>query len=465
MRLRISRLAPVPVVVVLLVMFGAPVAAQRTTGTIQGTVVDSVSGAPVVGALVQLGEGGRTEFSHGDGSFHFVSLTPGRYEISVDRLGFASTTRDVTVVAGETVRVRIGLGVTVFDLGGLVVTGTIGARAGRDMLSPTTVVSGAELDRKLDLTVAATLQSEPGVSVSGMGANTGRPIIRGLGGDRILILEDGARTGDMSSTSADHAVAVEALSAQRFEVVRGPMSLIYGSSALGGVVNVVRDEVPSVLPSDVHGVMSVQGTSVNSGISAGGYATTGFGRLALRGEATYRASGDMATPAGDLENTGVRNVNLSAGAAYIGEDAHGGAAYRFYDNEYGIPGGFVGGHEDGVTVAMRRHNVRAEGELHTEGLVDGVELRTSYTDYHHTEFEEQGSVGTTFTQGLGAAEAITRHGVRGPFTEGALGFRGQYRDIRTGGSLRTPSTYDYTLAGYVVEEIGSGDVRAQVGAR
>ena len=128
------------------------------------------------------------------------------------------------------------------ELAASVVTGTLSARSGEEVLSPTSVLSGAELDRRLANTLAGSLQSQPGVSVTSISPSTARPVIRGLGGDRILVLEDGQRPGDLSAMSGDHAVTIDPLTAQQIEVVRGPMSLMYGSSALGGVVNVVREE-------------------------------------------------------------------------------------------------------------------------------------------------------------------------------------------------------------------------------
>jgi iron complex outermembrane receptor protein len=116
---------------------------------------------------------------------------------------------------------------------------------------------------------------------------------------------------------------------------------------------------------------------------------------------------------------------------------------------------------------MRRHTARAQVELHpAEGrFFSTVEANGLFTHYKHEELESSGSVGTRFKQDMVAGEAIGRHGAGGPFAEGAIGFRGQYRDIRTAGSLRTPSTYDYTLAGFLIEELGTGALRAQVGAR
>jgi iron complex outermembrane receptor protein len=446
-----------------------PVAAQEVpvTGTIAGVVVDSASGRPIATAAVQVLELHRLETTHREGQFAFRNVPPGNYTVVGEQLGYGAATRSVTVRAGEVAQVRLALQVAPLQHDEIVVTGTLSARSGQDLLSPVSVVSGAEMERRMEGTVAATLQSEPGVSLASIGPATARPVIRGLGGDRILILEDGVRPGDMSSTSSDHAVAIEPLTAKQFEVVRGPMSLLYGSSALGGVVNVVREEIPTSRPEDTHGVLTAQVTSVNRGGAAGGYVNGAIGGIAARAEASARFSGDVHTPDGVLINTDARTWNVSGGAAGIGTWGHAGASYRYYHNDYGIPGGFIGGHDHGVDIEMRRHTVRGQMELHPgEGkLFSTLEANGLFTKYDHVELEESGSVGTRFAQKLFSGEAIARHGAGGPLAEGAIGFRGQYRDITTGGSLRTPSTYDYTLAGFIIEELGTGALRAQLGAR
>jgi iron complex outermembrane receptor protein len=438
-----------------------------STGTITGVVLDSVTGRPIGTALVQVIELHRQEPTHGEGQFAFRGLPPGTYTVVGQHLGYHPATRKVAVRAGEVTQVRLPMHAAPVQVGEIVVTGTLTPRSGHELLSPVSIVSGAEMERRMETTVAATLQNEPGVSLASIGPATARPVIRGLGGDRILILEDGIRPGDLSSTSGDHAVAIEPLTAQQFEVVRGPMSLMYGSSALGGVVNVVREEIPTSLPEDMHGVLTGQVSSVNRGGAAGGYLTAALAGIATSIEASARASGDVRTPAGVLPNTNARTWNVSGGLATIGDWGHSGASYRYYHNDYGIPGGFIGGHERGVDIRMRRHTARAEVELHPgEGrFFSTVEANGVFTNYRHVELESSGSVGTRFGQEVIATEAIGRHGPGGPFAEGAIGFRGQYRDITTGGSLRTPSTYDYTLAGFVIEELGTGALRAQVGGR
>jgi iron complex outermembrane receptor protein len=455
-------------VATVLVMTATPAGAQqpRADGSIVGAVTDSASGLPIIAAEVRLTDDHRVDRTHANGSFEFSGLAAGRYVISVRRLGYREARQAVVVPASGVARVTILLRAAAVELSPTVVTGSLSERAGEELLSPTSVLSGSTLDRKLDATLAASLLSQPGVSVTSISPVTARPVIRGLGGDRIVVLEDGQRPGDLSSMSGDHAVTIDPLTARQIEVVRGPMSLLYGSSALGGVVNVIREEIPTSRPDRLHGALTVQGTSVNDGVSGGGYLTRGLGDLAVRAEASGRIAGNTRTPVGELVNTGVSELNLSLGAALTGERGHAGGSYRFYDNDYGIPGGFVGGHAQGVDISMRRHTIRVETDLHQAiGPFSAVKVTATATDYAHTEFEPSGSIGTTFGQDFFTGELTARHDAAGPLSMGAIGLRAQYRDIATGGSLRTPSTWDVSFAGFAVEEVGTGALRLQVGAR
>src|SRR5688572_10666949 len=192
----------------------APLAAQTPLvhGAVVGTVVDAATGAPVAVAQVLLVPLHHAEMTHADGRFLLDDVEPGVYTLSVERLGYQGASQQVTVAAGATVDVRISLQVSAFQLGGIMVTtGALSARPADDVLSPVTTISGADLDRRTNQTLAAMLDGRPGLTSTSLGPTTGRPIIRGLGGDRILVLEDGQRTGDMYALSSDHAVASEPL--------------------------------------------------------------------------------------------------------------------------------------------------------------------------------------------------------------------------------------------------------------
>lgn len=438
----------------------------RPTGRIGGTVVDDDTGMPVAAARARLLEAHREETVHEDGRFAFQEVAPGTYTLLVRRLGYQPSQQTVAVRAGDALQLEIRLRPAAVRLATAVVTGTLSERPRDEVLSPTSVVGDEELDRRLQATLAQTVQAQPGVTVSSVGPATARPVLRGLSGDRIVLLEDGQRPGDMSGFSGDHAVAIEPITARQIEVVRGPMSLLYGSSALGGVVNVIREEVPKSLPEDLHGTISAQANSVNDGGALSGEARTSFGSFALRGEASARTAGDIRTPSGRLVNTGVRTYSGSVGGALVGREGHAGAAYRFYQNDYGIPGGFVGAHPTGVDIHMRRHATRLVSERHfTDAPLSSIEATGGYTHYFHAEYEPSGSVGTAFRQHMVEGDLRARHEHKGPFSLGAFGARGQFRDIATGGSLDTPPTRDFSVAGYAIEEITRGRARYQIGAR
>lgn len=443
------------------------VMAQSPAGVVRGRVVTAEDGRPIQTALVRILNQHGSETTHADGRFLIAGVPTGTHRIMVSAIGYRAYSAVVAVRAADTVDLAIVLPESVLQLEEIVTVGGVGARAQSDALSPTSVVSAAALDRQLDGTVAASLRHQPGVASGGISPSTAQPVIRGLSGDRVVMLQDGIRAGDLASTSADHAITVDPLTAQRIEVVRGPMSLLYGSSALGGVVNVVREEIPATLPDALHGTISAQASSVNRGAALGGFATRAFGRRVTgRIEGTFRGAGDTRTPAGPLVNTGVSTVDVAAGASWIGERGHAGVSYRFYDTDYGIPGGFVGGHPTGVDIAMQRHSIRSTAERHpAAGRWESLRADAAVTFYRHTEAEPSGAVGTRFRQDFATVNLTARHRRFLGAKSGAIGFAGQFRDIETGGTLRTPSTRDFSVAGFVIQEFGTGPIRIQAGVR
>jgi iron complex outermembrane recepter protein len=461
-RIFISTLA-----LVALVAAGLPDAAraQAATARLHGTVVDETTRAAITGATVTLVELRRSDVTHEDGGFDFARVAPARYTLRVTRIGFAPVS-SVIVLAGADTSITITMRQAAVVLDATVTTGTITARSSQETLSPTSVVGGAELDRVIGGTLAASLQNVPGVSLASVGPATARPVIRGLSGDRVVVLEDGARTGDMSSTGADHAIAVDPLTIRQFEVVRGPMSLLYGSSALGGVVNAIREDVPVNRPEHLTGSVTAGATSVDHGTSLGTIVSAPWRGLAVRADASVRNTDDLHTPLGVLDNTSVRTLSGGAGVSRTGDRGYGGGAYRVFSNEYGVPGGFIGGHDEGVRIEMLRHQFKGEGEYRfTSGLVESMRSVMSYTNYQHLEREASGSVGTRFDQHVLATDLLARHGTSTTRHSGVVGARWQFRDIATGGTLRTPSTRDNALAAFIVEEWARDRLRLQGGAR
>ena len=436
------------------------------SAAIEGIVREASSGRPLQGALVRVVGSARQDVTHEGGEFHLVSLPPGRYTVLFERLGYRREVRQVVIDDSEVVHLDVEMTSSAIELPGIVVTGTTRASLGDQTVRPADVMSGQELTRRLDTTLAATLENEPGLAVASVGPATARPVIRGLGGDRVLVLEDGARVGDLSSSSSDHALSVDPLNAQRIEVVRGPAALLYGSNAIGGVINLIREEIPVSVPEQARGMVSVQGQSVNNGVAGGASAESGWGAFAVRGEGSFRRAGDLDTPRGTLVNTELQTYSLSAGISRVLTEGHYGVSYRLYDNTYGIPGGFVGSHPEGVDIEMRRH------ALHGAVLIDGtygpfteLEIDGKYTHYYHREMESAEIVGTEVGLLTGAGELIARHDSLGPLESGAMGVRVGWTDFVAGGSSNTTPTTEWTAAAFLLEELGLGRFRLQGGAR
>jgi iron complex outermembrane receptor protein len=240
----LNRLLVLLVLLLLALPAGLTAQGALAEGGIVGFVRDASTGAPVRGALVRVRDLGRSDLTHQDGSFHLETLRAGAHVLVVQMLGYASIERVVTVIPGEEVREDFALEVSALAISGIVVTGVSAERGIEETYRPTIVLGGAELDRQLSGSLAATLRRQQGIAVRSFGPAPAQPIIRGMGGDRVLVLEDGNRTGDLSSSGSDHAVGVDPIGAERIEVVRGPAGLLYGSNALGGVINVIREEIP-----------------------------------------------------------------------------------------------------------------------------------------------------------------------------------------------------------------------------
>jgi iron complex outermembrane recepter protein len=454
------------------------------TGSIRGLLTEAEGGRPVSGALVRLQELGRTELSHGDGSFHFEQLRVGSYTVVVERIGYAVARVPVEIVSGRSTEVRIPLFPSAISVQGIVVTGVGRVRGVDETYRPSSALYGAELERSLSSSLASTLEREPGIAVRSFGPAPAQPVVRGMSGDRVVILEDGQRAGDMSATSADHAVGIDPLGAERIEVVRGPAGLLYGSNALGGVINVIRGEVPHTLPDRVTGSAGTQMESVNRGFTAGAHATVPVsGRFAVRAEASARTSGDVRTPLGMLDDSDVQASGGALGASWIPEWGYVGLSLRQYGLEHGVPGQFQGqlipgAHPGGVEAHTTRRALRLElGHLGGLGPFSAVEAQAGLVHYVHDEVEARipqpgggtrALVGTSFDQLTvsGRLSASHRHEAGSLRTEGAVGVSGSWKDLLAGGrfpGLR--SATESTVAVFGFEELQRGSLSLQAGLR
>lgn len=425
---------------------------KRKCGTLFGYVRDSENGEPVSGTQVLLAEITRSGMTHADGHFYIPELPLGKFTLRTFRIGYQNIVVTVNINQCDTNRVVLKINSSPLQVAAIQVTGDT-----EDPLNiltkPDVLLENKKLRQQLGRTIAETIANEPGLDQRSMGPAPARPVLRGLSGDRLLLLEDGERTGDLSATSADHAVVIEPMTADRIEVIRGPEALIYGSNTLGGVVNVERGYIPMTYLGHVHGTATYQGETVNAGNSGGFAFTAPVGPLSLRLDGSARQAGDIRTPVGQLKNTNIQTWNTSAGLGLARSWGNLGVAGSYYKSDYGIPGGFVGAHPNGVDIELDRRHYEAEARLiFPEKPVNQLKLHGTYSRYYHKELESRGILGIEF--GVLSYHFSATASLRdfGQLKNGLVGVWAEIRDYAAGGFAFTPPTKEYTGAAFVYEE-------------
>ncbi len=468
----ISTRLPVPFFLLGMILAGVPAPSagstpveQQAADTIDyvaGIVRSADSGTPLAGAVVVVVSTGGSAVTHSDGSFRIAVPDAERYRLRTDRLGYAVATVEV----GHGERATVDLEVAAIPLPDVVVTAVLSPKAANETTRPSSVFAQEKLQRHLAGTVAQTVASVPGVAVTSMGPGTSQPVIRGLGGDRILMLEDGQRVGDVVNSGADHATALAPSSARRIDVIRGPSAILYGSSALGGVINVVRDEVPLAVPYRATGFTSLQTETATRAIGGSGQLTVGVTEhIPLRVEVSRHGGGDLRTPIGTLAGTQTDTWSVAGGSSWVDDWGYAGGSFRFYSNDYGIPGGFLGGHTNPVRTEQERAAGRFRSVIRPGRAFEAIELDAGYTWYRHNEWEPPNILGTLFERQIASGEARARHAGWGPFASGAVGARVSWEQFGFGGALYSPNTRRRTQAAYVLEEIQLDPVLIEAGLR
>jgi len=442
-----------------LLWLAAPSSAFAQAGTtLAGVVTQVENGQPMAGALVVIDELRRETRTGADGTYSFTGVPPGEYHVGVRAEGY--TTRRTEVVVGSS-PATLDLAVE-FDLHfAEVLSVSPNPRPQFESYQPTSVLTGQELARQLDTTVAATLQSEPGIAMRAFGSAPARPVIRGLDGDRVVVVEDGQRTGDLSSQSGDHGVPVNPAAARKMEVVRGPATLLYGANAIGGLVNIISDQIPSERTMGSSGNFTFDlGTNGGQGGGAGDV-HVGNGEWAFHFGGSGTRIGNYSTPEGEVQNSQSRTATASLGGAWTGEHSYVGASYGYTDMKYGIP--VV--EEGQVSLDPRRHafNVRAGGQA-LPGFIQSYRATLGIRRYEHRELEST-DVGTTFNNDQTEGEVLLSHRK----TAGLLGSVGgwllnrQFEAI--GGEALSPQVDQNSVAGFLYEEVAWPHATLQFGGR
>ncbi|WP_090828930.1 TonB-dependent receptor [Nitrosovibrio tenuis] len=400
------------------------------------------------------------------------------------------TRKSDQTVAGENVDKN-----NVLELEEMVITAPLRKKAA-DIALPVTVLKGNELIMKIGRSIGETLKDEPGITSQSFGPGVGTPVIRGQAGPRVRVLNNGIGSNDVSQLSPDHATSVEAILVDRIEVLRGPATLLYGSGAIGGVVNVIDNRIPGRLFSKLLGgaleqrfdsaanesttAMKVEGSKGSLAYHLDGFFRT-RGNLSIGGhgidvnaaQAMDPSLTVVQNPKGHIPNTSAHAISGSAGVSLVGDPGFAGVSINRLENNYGIPPDGSGGSNTRIDLKQTKYDFKSE-LIDPLPFVEALRTRLGYTDYKHTELTglsgEPLAPGTAFANKTYEGRAELTHRPIGPFY-GTIGFQATASNFAAFnfelGNSKTivPKSLINSYGVFAVESFDYGPVSYQLGGR
>ena len=446
-------------------LISLPASAQSATGsrTLRGTVTLGESGKPIHNVLITILQLKRTVDTDDNGQYEIQGVPPGKYDVVAHLDRVPDTVKQVDLTSGQaTLDFQI-------ELSGVreeVTVSTTGTeQAVSSSIQSVEVLGSIELAKKSPVSLGEALDGELGISKRSFGPGTARPVIRGFDGDRVLILQDGNRVGGLGFESGDHAEPVDVLTAERVEIVKGPATLLYGSNAIGGIVNTVSGH------DSPHNGFNSYFTSLGStnGPQGGGSAGFEYGtdKWLFWGNTGGQSSGDYSTPLGEVHNSFSREISAATGFGYYEKKAFFSFNYNFNKRRYGIP--FDPNDPDAEIVELdpRRHSVEFRGGFRETGtFIDAGTFSLQYNNYKHAELDSiTGETGTAFKNNTVLYQGLFDQRKEGNLS-GRFGFWGQHRDFSaTGEEALAPPTTQNSFAVFGVETLDYERVSLQFGGR
>lgn len=435
--------------------------------SLTGTITDKNTGDPIPFAYVYLEEIHRSAVADVNGKFFLNNVPRGEYTLIVHHIGYK--TQHIPIQIGldaskDEQKLTIELSPTTLSSQVIEVTGEHTDALGANLEHASRKFFGADLRRDLGATLAQTLTNTPGFDQRTMGSAPGRPVIRGLGDERVVILQDGMASGDISAQSADHAVTIDPVAAQEIEIARGPAALAYGANAVGGVINVVQNQIASSLPASVTGSATLTGTTVNSGLTGALNLRFPHKNLAVTLNLNGRFADDTNTPIGVLENSYFKTTNDAIGISWIQDWGYIGSSFGTYLSRYGIPPD-PNGHPNGVDIEMSKFQYVLKSEwVFNKRLFQTLEADFSINNYQHKEFETSEIIGTEFGLVSTSFDVRAKHRGIGLLDGGSVGIVFETEDYAVSGA-GTPASNSYKTGAYIIEEADFNRLHLEGGLR
>ena len=437
--------------------------------TLSGTVTNA-AGKPLANATVEIEALKRVTSTNELGEFTFSNVKEGDYTLHIFASGFAHLHEHAQVQSDNAEGANFVLARSAIEV--IDVHATPMHLSVMESATPVSVLSGETLRRQQAATLGDTLEKLPGVQSNFHGNVASTPIIRGLSGPRVLITQNGLDVSDVSRVGPDHAVASEASTAKQIDVLRGPATLFFGSGAIGGVVNVVDQRVPT--STETRGEFVLETQTVNDQKLGTFNVTTGVDNIAFYADGFYRDSNDYETPVAPdiddpdgahvVENSNEESNGFTLGTSYLFDQGYVGVAVERFEREYGVPGHSHGG-DTSVFADLEQTKYQLLGEYNfTNDFLQSVHFRAGYTDYEHAEVEG-GLVGTTFSNETEELRVELLHKPMAGWRGGiSLHYKGS--DVfAQGEEAFTPPSEMEMFAVALMEERHFGDFLVQLGAR
>lgn len=430
--------------------------------TLRGTVIDGDDNSPMAGATVSITRLHHTTRTDDKGNWAFKNMAPGKYFVVIHAVGHKMFHDTLTTDSASTV-VLAGEDIHQEDL---VVTASADKPAATTHVEQENEIKGVDLDRVRGATVAQTLTVEPGVAMRSNGGAAARPVMRGLGDNRVTLLEDGLPSGDLSGSAPDHAVAIDPNAAERIDIVRGPGSLQYGNNALTGIINVIEDDIPTETQENSVRSITLDGATVNQVAGGSVSLAQSFGALAVKGSGSWHSGNNMSTPAGAIVNSDTKSANGTLGAAFVSDSFTVGASYRIFSEHYGIPVPTDTEPRSILNPLRQQVHVKTDWQIGS-GTVRALSASGNITWYTHDERDRASSeLLTSFALTSINATARVEHAPLINGGRGSIGATVSSQQYAVAGAEKlTPDGTFSGISGFVFEEAPVGPVEVQVGAR
>jgi iron complex outermembrane receptor protein len=442
---------------------GAAPAAARTpdAGVVSGRVT-TPAGTPIPDVQVSLAELHRSATTDSAGHYSIGNVPAGSYTLTFLRIGYAPVVRRIVSTGGD-VTTDVPMRESIIELTGIQVTATANATSALNSPQPTSVVAGDELRAAQSPTLGETLAGVAGVHSLSTGVGIGKPVIRGLTSNRVLVLDDGQRL-ETQQWGDEHSPNIETATAERIEVIRGPASVLYGSDALGGVINVVQRDLPDAIAGAgfVHGSLSAAYGTGNRQQDGAASVEGASGSVGFRGALSGRTSGNVQTPDYVLWHSGNRAVGGNASLGTRGE--WGSVVGSFSQRNERIQ---LTDEDPAAQPTQRMATSHGRVDLTLPLGANRLEISTGYERSRRREFEDD----TTTTVALGLlsqtylADVHFHHAALGPLS-GLIGFSGMRNTFdKFGEETLIPPSRANNIGVYAFEQTEGQRINWSFGAR